>query len=67
MPVSPQPSYAAILTWAATPACAATPRPPNLHSKPITTQMNDLPLDLSQSVSQVHIPMHPYLSPSHSL
>jgi hypothetical protein len=35
--------------------------------KPITTQMNDLPLDLSQSVSQVHIPMHPYLSPSHSL
>ena len=30
--------------------CAATP---NLHSKPITTQMNNMPLDLAQSFSQV--------------
>ena len=31
---------------------------PNLRSKPITTQMNDMLLDLSQSVSQVQMPMH---------
>ena len=37
------PTCAATETCSATPTCAAT----------LTTQMNDMPLDLSQSVSQV--------------
>ena len=34
----------------------------NLHLKPMTTQVNDMPFDLPQSVSQVQTPMYPYFS-----
>ena len=43
---------AATLTCTAPPTCAATPTY-------MTTQMNGMPLDLSQSVFQVQTPRHP--------